>query len=161
MSCSLEFSTLTPRSSKFLTVFLLLTFFLGFDKAKLKSVETYLKAVKLFRHDQDNSGEPTYSQVHEKQPPVTQPPGSGCQQPCSRGHLSLSASICSALKREAVLNGLNTLDRCVRMVSGTQKLLNKCPPSLVFSQLILFVTLLRFYSLSLCRFLLVNFTTFY
>uniref|UniRef100_A0A8C0L646 Iron-responsive element-binding protein 2 n=1 Tax=Canis lupus dingo TaxID=286419 RepID=A0A8C0L646_CANLU len=35
----------------------------GFDKAKLKSVETYLKAVKLFRHDQDNSGEPTYSQV--------------------------------------------------------------------------------------------------
>uniref|UniRef100_A0A452U4H1 Iron-responsive element-binding protein 2 n=1 Tax=Ursus maritimus TaxID=29073 RepID=A0A452U4H1_URSMA len=35
----------------------------GFDKAKLKSMETYLKAVKLFRHDQDNSGEPAYSQV--------------------------------------------------------------------------------------------------
>jgi len=35
----------------------------GFDKAKLESMETYLKAVKLFRHDQDNSGEPAYSQV--------------------------------------------------------------------------------------------------
>ncbi|EPY89383.1 hypothetical protein CB1_000113005 [Camelus ferus] len=36
---------------------------LGFDKAKLKSMETYLKAVKLFRNDQNNSGEPEYSQV--------------------------------------------------------------------------------------------------
>ncbi|KAF5911500.1 hypothetical protein HPG69_000792, partial [Diceros bicornis minor] len=35
----------------------------GFDKAKLKSMETYLKAVKLFRNDQNNSGEPEYSQV--------------------------------------------------------------------------------------------------
>lgn len=52
-----------PKSSKFLTVFLSLLLFLGFDKAKLKSMETYLKAVKLFRHDQDNSGEPAYSQV--------------------------------------------------------------------------------------------------
>lgn len=55
-----------PHSQEFKIsyyVFLLLIFFLGFDKAKLKSVETYLKAVKLFRHDQDNSGEPAYSQV--------------------------------------------------------------------------------------------------
>ncbi|XP_039714271.1 iron-responsive element-binding protein 2 [Pteropus medius] len=35
----------------------------GFDKAKLESVETYLKAVKLFRDDQNDSGEPEYSQV--------------------------------------------------------------------------------------------------
>ncbi|XP_025774436.1 iron-responsive element-binding protein 2 [Puma concolor] len=35
----------------------------GFDKAKLESMETYLKAVKLFRNDQKNSGEPEYSQV--------------------------------------------------------------------------------------------------
>ncbi|EPQ12818.1 Iron-responsive element-binding protein 2 [Myotis brandtii] len=35
----------------------------GFDKAKLKSMETYLKAVKLFRSDQGDSGEPEYSQV--------------------------------------------------------------------------------------------------
>ncbi|XP_045863366.1 iron-responsive element-binding protein 2 [Meles meles] len=35
----------------------------GFDKAKLESMETYLRAVKLFRHDQDSSGEPAYSQV--------------------------------------------------------------------------------------------------
>uniref|UniRef100_H0VPU0 Iron regulatory protein 2 n=1 Tax=Cavia porcellus TaxID=10141 RepID=H0VPU0_CAVPO len=34
----------------------------GFDKTKLKSVEMYLKAVKLFRNDQ-NSSEPEYSQV--------------------------------------------------------------------------------------------------
>ncbi|XP_006104566.1 iron-responsive element-binding protein 2 [Myotis lucifugus] len=35
----------------------------GFDKAKLKSMETYLKAVKLFRSDQGDAGEPEYSQV--------------------------------------------------------------------------------------------------
>ncbi|XP_015421668.1 PREDICTED: iron-responsive element-binding protein 2 [Myotis davidii] len=35
----------------------------GFDKAKLESMETYLKAVKLFRSDQSDSGEPEYSQV--------------------------------------------------------------------------------------------------
>ncbi|XP_035869095.1 iron-responsive element-binding protein 2 [Phyllostomus discolor] len=35
----------------------------GFDKAKLKSMETYLKAVKLFRNDQSSSGEPEYSEV--------------------------------------------------------------------------------------------------
>ncbi|XP_070256724.1 iron-responsive element-binding protein 2 [Myotis yumanensis] len=35
----------------------------GFDKAKLKSMETYLKTVKLFRSDQGDSGEPEYSQV--------------------------------------------------------------------------------------------------
>ncbi|KAF4017905.1 hypothetical protein G4228_009478 [Cervus hanglu yarkandensis] len=35
----------------------------GFDKAKLESMEAYLKAVKLFRDEQDNSGEPEYSQV--------------------------------------------------------------------------------------------------
>ncbi|XP_059533963.1 iron-responsive element-binding protein 2 isoform X2 [Myotis daubentonii] len=35
----------------------------GFDKAKLKSMETYLKAVKLFRSDQSDSGAPEYSQV--------------------------------------------------------------------------------------------------
>ncbi|XP_054306849.1 iron-responsive element-binding protein 2 isoform X2 [Pongo pygmaeus] len=35
----------------------------GFSKAKLESMETYLKAVKLFRNDQNSSGEPEYSQV--------------------------------------------------------------------------------------------------
>ncbi|XP_054444771.1 iron-responsive element-binding protein 2 [Pteronotus mesoamericanus] len=35
----------------------------GFDKAKLESMETYLKAVKLFRNDQNTLGEPEYSQV--------------------------------------------------------------------------------------------------
>ncbi|XP_054550698.1 iron-responsive element-binding protein 2 isoform X2 [Talpa occidentalis] len=35
----------------------------GVDKAKLKSMETYLKAVKLFRNNQNDSGEPEYSQV--------------------------------------------------------------------------------------------------
>ncbi|XP_036211149.1 iron-responsive element-binding protein 2 isoform X4 [Myotis myotis] len=35
----------------------------GFDKAKLESMETYLKAVRLFRSDQSDSGEPEYSQV--------------------------------------------------------------------------------------------------
>ncbi|ELW70677.1 Iron-responsive element-binding protein 2 [Tupaia chinensis] len=35
----------------------------GFDRAKLESVETYLKAVKLFRDDQSSSGHPEYSQV--------------------------------------------------------------------------------------------------
>lgn len=36
--------------------------FLGFDKTKLESMEEYLKAVKLFRND-ENSSEPEYSQV--------------------------------------------------------------------------------------------------
>lgn len=35
----------------------------GFDKARLKSMETYLKAVKLFRNEQSDAGEPEYSQV--------------------------------------------------------------------------------------------------
>ncbi|KFO74154.1 Iron-responsive element-binding protein 2, partial [Cuculus canorus] len=35
----------------------------GFDKAKLEVMEAYLKAVKLFRHDESSSREPEYSQV--------------------------------------------------------------------------------------------------
>ncbi|XP_075753720.1 iron-responsive element-binding protein 2 [Pelodiscus sinensis] len=35
----------------------------GFDKAKLESMETYLKAVKLFRNDQISLEEPEYSQI--------------------------------------------------------------------------------------------------
>ncbi|XP_045141629.1 iron-responsive element-binding protein 2 [Echinops telfairi] len=35
----------------------------GFDKAKLESMETYLKAVKLFQNGQNSSGAPEYSQV--------------------------------------------------------------------------------------------------
>uniref|UniRef100_A0A2K6DAM6 Iron responsive element binding protein 2 n=1 Tax=Macaca nemestrina TaxID=9545 RepID=A0A2K6DAM6_MACNE len=48
---------------KFLTAFCLFILVLGFSKAKLESMETYLKAVKLFRNDQNSSGEPEYSQV--------------------------------------------------------------------------------------------------
>ncbi|CAK6442365.1 unnamed protein product [Pipistrellus nathusii] len=35
----------------------------GFDKARLRSMETYLKAVKLFRGEQSDAGQPEYSQV--------------------------------------------------------------------------------------------------
>ncbi|XP_028921364.1 iron-responsive element-binding protein 2 [Ornithorhynchus anatinus] len=35
----------------------------GFDQAKLESVETYLKAVKLFRNNDSSSEEPEYSQI--------------------------------------------------------------------------------------------------
>ncbi|KAM7152585.1 iron-responsive element-binding protein 2 isoform 1-T1 [Macrochelys suwanniensis] len=35
----------------------------GFDKAKLESMEEYLKAVKLFRNDQISSAEPEYTQI--------------------------------------------------------------------------------------------------
>ena len=47
-------------------MFVVLIVFLGFDKAKLESMEAYLKAVKLFRNEQDNLGEPEYSQVSTK-----------------------------------------------------------------------------------------------
>lgn len=42
-------------------------------------METYLKAVKLFRHDQDSSGEPAYSQVCVGALPRGRPPGCGRQ----------------------------------------------------------------------------------
>ena len=63
----MKFSILIPKDSEIPDrMFVFLIIFLGFDKAKLESMEAYLKAVKLFRNEQDNLGEPEYSQVSTK-----------------------------------------------------------------------------------------------
>lgn len=58
---------MTQRISAFLTGSCCSSFS-GFDKAKLETMETYLKAVKLLRSDQSDAGGPEYSQVRAQWP---------------------------------------------------------------------------------------------
>jgi hypothetical protein len=64
----LQFHIPLIKISEFYYISFCCSSFLGFDKTKLESMEKYLKAVKLFRND-ENSSEPEYSQVYASDSP--------------------------------------------------------------------------------------------